>query len=63
MIIMKSIPKDGVKARLTKWRGGEVEKTIKNKISEVPTEESKQKFITEGNYKETRRLPWMCKIT
>jgi hypothetical protein len=35
MIIMKSITKDGVKARLAKWQGGE---THQGKIGKVPTE-------------------------
>jgi hypothetical protein len=30
--------KDRVKARLAKWQGGEVEKTIKCKMGKVPTE-------------------------
>jgi hypothetical protein len=38
-----------------------VEKTIKDKISEVPTEELKLKFIIEGSYKETTSIPRMCK--
>jgi hypothetical protein len=38
-------------------------KKIKDKISEVLTEEMHElKFITEGSYKETTRLPRMCKI-
>jgi hypothetical protein len=41
---------------------GKVEKTIKDKISEVPTEELKLNFITEGCYKGTTRSPRMCKI-
>jgi hypothetical protein len=39
-----------------------VEKTIKDKINEVPIEELKKKFITEGSYKETTRILWMCKV-
>jgi hypothetical protein len=39
-----------------------VEKINKDKISEVLIEELKYKFITEGSYKETTRLPRMCKI-
>jgi hypothetical protein len=39
-----------------------MEKTIKDKISEVPTEQLKQKFITEESYKETTRSPRMCKM-
>jgi hypothetical protein len=35
MIIVKSITKDRVKARLAKWRSGEI---IKGKIGKVPTE-------------------------
>jgi hypothetical protein len=38
MIIMKSITKDRAKARLAKWRGGEVEKTIKCKMGKGSTE-------------------------
>jgi hypothetical protein len=37
-IITKSITKDRVETRLTKWQSGE---TIKDKISEVPTENLK----------------------
>jgi hypothetical protein len=40
----------------------EMEKTIKDKISEVPTKELEYKFITKESCKETTRLPRMCKI-